>query len=78
MLSIDNKIVSEDILEEHFVCDLNACKGACCVEGDTGAPLEQEELQILDDIYESVKPFLTTEGIAVLEKKKYMWEEEDE
>jgi hypothetical protein len=78
MIVIDDKIVSDDVLEEHFVCDLNACKGACCVEGDTGAPLEEKELDILTDIYEQVKPYLTPEGIAVLEKEKYMWEEEDQ
>jgi hypothetical protein len=55
MIVIDDKIVSDDVLEEHFVCDLNACKGACCVEGDTGAPLEEKELDILTDIYEQVK-----------------------
>ena len=78
MISIHNKIVSEDLLEEHFVCDLNACKGACCVEGDTGAPLDESELRILDEIYADVKPFLIPEGIQELEKRKYMWEEEDQ
>ena len=78
MIVIEDKIVSEDLLEENFVCDLNACKGACCVEGDTGAPLEEKELKILETIYETVKPYLTAEGITVLEKEKYMWEEEDQ
>ena len=78
MISIHNKIVSEDLLEESFVCDLNACKGACCVEGDTGAPLEKSELKILDEIYQDVKPYLIPEGILELEKRKYMWEEEDQ
>jgi hypothetical protein len=77
VIIIDDKIVSDDLLEENFVCDLNACKGACCVEGDTGAPLEESELKILDDIYERVKPYLTPQGIAVLENERYMWEEED-
>ena len=76
-LAIDNKLVSEDLLEENFVCDLNACKGACCVDGDTGAPLEEAELKILDEIYEQVKPYLTPQGIAELETHKYVWEEED-
>lgn len=77
MILIDDKIVSDDLLEENFVCDLNACKGACCVEGDTGAPLEESELKILDDIYEKVKPYLMPQGIEVLNKERYMWEEED-
>ena len=78
MLAIDNKLVSEEILKENFVCDLNACMGACCVDGDTGAPLEVNELPILDEIYEEVKPYLMPEGIAVLEKHKYVWEAEDQ
>ena len=55
MIEIDDKIISEDILEEQFVCDLSQCKGACCVEGDAGAPLEKEEINILEEIYPVVK-----------------------
>ena len=57
MLSIENTLVSLDVIEEHFVCDLNACKGACCVQGEYGAPLEENELPILDNIYDAVKPY---------------------
>ena len=52
MIVINDKTISDDIVEEKFVCDLNACKGACCVEGDFGAPLDKGELEILDKIYE--------------------------
>lgn len=69
MIVIDNTIVSEDILEKKFVCDLTSCKGACCVEGDSGAPLEETETGLLDDIYEDVKPFMTKEGIEAVEKQ---------
>ena len=69
MLLIEDKLISEDIFDKHFTCDLSACKGACCVQGESGAPLEEEELAILDDIYEDVKPFLREEGIAFLEKE---------
>ena len=69
MLMIENKIISEEIFKERFVCDLNACKGSCCWEGDYGAPLELEELDTLEAIYEDVKPFLTAEGIAAIEKE---------
>ncbi|MBP6533272.1 MAG: DUF3109 family protein, partial [Bacteroidia bacterium] len=48
MLVIDNTLITDEVLEKHFVCDLNACKGACCVKGDYGAPLEDEELEQLD------------------------------
>jgi hypothetical protein len=58
-----------DVFEKHFVCDLNACKGACCVEGDSGAPLLKEEEKILDEIYEKVKPYMRKEGITEIENQ---------
>ncbi|MES2680799.1 MAG: DUF3109 family protein [Bacteroidota bacterium] len=68
MIAIDKTLISEDLLEKKFVCDLNACKGACCVAGDSGAPLDEEELPILDSILEKVKPFMVKNGIAAIEK----------
>ncbi len=67
MIQVGDKIISLDIFEKYFVCDLNECKGACCVEGDSGAPLIQEEEKILNDIYEKVKPYMMPEGIAKIE-----------
>jgi len=67
MFQLGKTIVSEDILEKDFVCNLSACHGACCVDGDAGAPLNEEETKILQDIYPLVKPFLRKEGIAVIE-----------
>lgn len=69
MISIGDTLISEDILEKKFVCDLTACKGACCVEGDAGAPLEPEEVKILADEYEKVKPYLRPEGIKAIEEQ---------
>lgn len=69
MLIIQDKLISNDIIEQRFVCNLNACKGACCVEGDMGAPLEKDELSILDTIYEDVRPFLTASGIEAIEQQ---------
>jgi hypothetical protein len=69
LIAIDNILISDQVAAEQFVCDLNACKGGCCEDGDTGAPLEKEELQILRDIYQQVKPYLTEEGRKVLEKE---------
>lgn len=69
MISIGDTLISEDILQKQFVCDLSACKGACCVEGDAGAPLEAEEVKILADEYERVKPFLRPEGIKAIEEQ---------
>ena len=69
MIQVQDKIISLDIFEKHFVCDLNACKGACCVEGDSGAPLLKEEEKILDEIYEKVKPYMRKEGITEIENQ---------
>ncbi|MBS1549187.1 MAG: DUF3109 family protein [Bacteroidetes bacterium] len=69
MIQIDDKLISEDVFSEEFVCNLSKCKGACCVEGDIGAPLEKEEAKILEDIYEKIKPFLTKEGIKAIEEQ---------
>ena len=69
MIQIDDKLVSLNVFDQKFVCDLSACKGACCVEGDVGAPLEDEEAEKLDAIYNDVKPFLRPEGIAAIEEQ---------
>ena len=69
MIQIDNKIVSLDIFENNFVCNLTKCKGACCVEGDSGAPLSFEEVDILEKELDNIKPFLTKEGIDVINKE---------
>ena len=74
----DQIIVSEDLIDEHFICNLSACKGACCVGGDGGAPLEMEELGILDDIYEAVEPYLTAEGKQAIEEQgRYVLADEE-
>ena len=63
MFQLNKTIVSEEILEKEFVCNLSACQGACCVDGDAGAPLDEEETKILAEIFPKVKPFLRPEGI---------------
>lgn len=68
MFQLGKTIVSEDIIENDFVCNLNACKGACCIEGEAGAPITEEEVAILEKIYPHVKPFLRPEGIAAIEE----------
>lgn len=67
MILIDNTVISNDIADKHFVCDLLKCKGACCVEGDLGAPLNEAELPLLSAAYEAVKPYLSQVGIAAIE-----------
>jgi hypothetical protein len=67
MIEIGKTLCSHDLIEKQFVCDLNACKGACCVEGDAGAPLEADEVAILEEIYPKVKPYLNEAGIQAIE-----------
>jgi len=80
MFQIGKTIVSEEIIEKDFVCNLSACKGACCVDGEAGAPLSEDEAKILEEIYPKIKPFLRKEGIAVIEEQgtsvKSDWEDE--
>ena len=66
MYIIQDILVSTDVAKEQFACNLTACKGACCWEGDFGAPLEDDELAILEDIYPAVSPYLTEEGRAAI------------
>lgn len=68
MFQLGKTIVSEELIEKDFVCNLQACKGTCCVDGEAGAPLEDREINILVDIYRQVKPFLRPEGIAAIEE----------
>ena len=77
MIQIDDKIVSLDLLTEKFCCDLGRCKGICCVEGDSGAPLELEEADILEEEYESYKPYMKPEGIEAVERQGFMVVDED-
>jgi hypothetical protein len=69
MIAIDNTVVSEDLLEKKFVCDLTRCKGACCVEGESGAPLEESELKQLEKVYPIIKDTLTKEGRESIEEQ---------
>jgi hypothetical protein len=77
VIVIDNILVSEDIVEKQFVCNLEKCKGGCCEDGDAGAPLGDEERGIITNVYESVKPYLSQASINEIEKKgKYTFNEE--
>ena len=79
MIEIDNTLITDDLKESYFVCDLNSCKGACCVEGDLGAPLSDEELPIMDAIYQKVAPYLSEEGKEVIrEQGTYIKDHEDD
>ena len=72
MIEIDDKIVSLDLLRECFCCDLDKCKGICCVEGDSGAPLNIDEVDILELEWENYSPYMTEEGRAAVEEQGFM------
>lgn len=77
MVAIDNKLVSDEVLQAQFVCDLTKCKGGCCEDGDAGAPLEIEELKELINNYEAVKPYLTDAGRKAIEQQgKYLYDKD--
>ena len=62
MISIENTLVSDDLISKEFVCNIAKCKGACCVEGEAGAPLEKEEVVFLQKNYPKIKPYLNDKG----------------
>ena len=68
MLQIGSTLVSLDLIEKKFVCNLTRCKGACCVLGDSGAPLDDDELPQLEEAYPNVKPYLREVSIKAIEK----------
>lgn len=77
MIAIDHVLVSDKLVSEQFVCDLNACKGACCVDGDAGAPLDKEELKKIDEVFEAVVPYLNDESIRnIREQGRYVYDKE--
>ena len=66
MLIVQDCIISEDIADQCFCCDLAQCKGQCCVEGDCGAPLLEDEIPILERILPVVEPYMTESGREVV------------
>lgn len=72
MIDIDGKIVATDILTEEFCCDLSVCKGECCVEGDSGAPLDIEEVDLLEQEWDNYKDYMTPEGVEAIEQQGFM------
>lgn len=77
LVEIDDKLVSTQIFENKFVCDLNACKGACCVEGDAGAPLTFEEVDQMEEDLEVYLPYMRKEGIEAVEKTGVFYLDQD-
>lgn len=77
MIAIDNILIADAVVKEQFVCDLSKCKGACCVDGDAGAPLEKEELDKINEVYEAVLPYLNETSKKELERQgRYVYDRE--
>jgi hypothetical protein len=69
MIDIDNKIVHRDVFQKCFICDICKCKGACCVEGDSGAPLEENEVEKINEILPVIYNRLTDEGKSIIDRE---------
>lgn len=77
MIAIDNVLISDEVVEEQFVCDLTKCKGGCCEDGDAGAPLEVDELHQLIDHYDIISLYMTAEGRKEIQRQgKYVYDQE--
>lgn len=77
MIAIGDVLVADGVVSAEFVCDLNACKGGCCVDGDCGAPLTEEETRIIRDIFPKVKPYLAPEYVEEVERQgTHVWDDE--
>ncbi len=66
MIIIDDILISDEFRDARFCCNVGKCSGACCVEGDAGAPLEEEEISLIEDHLEEIKPYMRNEGIEVI------------
>lgn len=71
MILLDDKLIAEDILKNQFACAIDKCKGACCVKGDAGAPLEFDEINAIDENLENIKPYMDPLGLEVLAEKGF-------
>jgi len=77
MISIGKTIVSEEVINKQFSCNLGKCYGECCVQGDSGAPLEEEEIGIIEDLLDDIIPYMTKDGIEVAKLKGVFDYDED-
>ncbi len=77
MISIENVLVSDEVVDKQFICDLDKCKGGCCEDGDAGAPLDKEELEIINCLYEQVEPYLSEASRSEINRQgKYVYHRE--
>ena len=69
MIQVENVLLSDELFTESFACDLGKCKGACCVEGESGAPLEEREVHLLEEVQDELRPYLTEKGKKALSEQ---------
>ncbi len=77
LIEVENHIISTQLFDKKFACDLNACKGACCIEGNSGAPITLAEIDILEEELEGIKPFMRKEGIDVVHQQGVFYMDEE-
>ncbi|MGC6415463.1 MAG: DUF3109 family protein [Bacteroidia bacterium] len=68
MIIVGDAIVSEDVIERKFICQLDKCKGECCIQGDAGAPLLHDELELIEGLIDKVRPYMSKKGLTLLEE----------
>lgn len=77
MVQVGDVIVSFDVFREKFLCDLDACKGVCCIEGDAGAPVELEEVEKLEEALPVIWNELSSEAQAVIDKQGVVYTDQE-
>lgn len=71
MIVLENTLISEDIIDKNFICNIEKCKGACCIEGSSGAPLELDEVSIIETHIDKIKPYMNSEGLGLLSENNF-------
>ncbi|OFX74460.1 MAG: hypothetical protein A2071_03885, partial [Bacteroidetes bacterium GWC1_47_7] len=77
MIQIQNTLISDDIFEEQFICDLCKCKGQCCVEGESGAPITREEFEQINEILPQIRKDLSTKALEVIDRQGIAYTDTD-
>ncbi|MCG9881674.1 MAG: DUF3109 family protein, partial [Bacteroidia bacterium] len=78
MIILGNTLISEDVFEKEFICNLSACKGACCIEGDAGAPVTEEEKRAIEENFELIKPYLSEASLKEIDRVGAFEKDEDD
>ena len=77
MVEIEDKIISDELFEKKFVCDLQKCKGGCCVEGDSGAPLRSKEIKEIAKNLSIIKSEMSTKGLNAIKNNDFHYLDSD-